>query len=501
MVQSGTGKERSTFFISFENPRQILYNYTMKKINVFLASSSELAEERKQIALMISRLNDSWVEKGIYMKLVLWEELLHSFQGERVQDYFNEEMLKCDIMITLFFKKVGQFTEEEFRRAYQNLKQGKKPHWLFVYFKSGSVSIDDIDEEILKIKKLKNEIEGYQEIYRTFDSIPDLTLKLQHQLDLVVRRKEAEVAMQEEVVDERKPGKDRENGKLKRDRKSGSYNVLRNELESLSSFRNPWEDNVEYIKIPGGTYRFSVSKKMGKVPDLYFCKYPVTNKRYRKFISFLEGKEKELEKELPMDMFAEKLVEFSSSIKGYSEYLGKDSTKWPDKLRSRYDDDKEFNGNDQPLVAVTWYGARAYCFWLSCLEEDSNSLYRLPTEMEWEWAAGGEADDSVREYPWPKEKGKPNPNLANYGENVRATTPVGRYPQGATPLGLMDMAGNVWEWMGNYYDKDKDAFALRGGSWNDSGTDLRCSARGYGDPGSNWDSYGFRVVRGLRAQS
>ena len=90
------------------------------------------------------------------------------------------------------------------------------------------------------------------------------------------------------------------------------------------------------------------------------------------------------------------------------------------------------------------------------------SIYRLPEEEEWEWAAGGEPDGSIRKYPWPKDKGEPGKNLANFNKNVDATTPVDRYPEGATPLGLMDMAGNVWEWMENYYREDKDWKALCG---------------------------------------
>jgi hypothetical protein len=97
----------------------------MKKYKVFLASSGELAQERKEIALMISRQNNAWVEKDIYLELVIWEELLHSFRGERIQDYFNRKMLECDIVIVLFFKKVGQFTEEEFKLAYKNLANRK----------------------------------------------------------------------------------------------------------------------------------------------------------------------------------------------------------------------------------------------------------------------------------------------------------------------------------------------------------------------------------------
>jgi formylglycine-generating enzyme required for sulfatase activity len=266
-----------------------------------------------------------------------------------------------------------------------------------------------------------------------------------------------------------------------------------------NSFRNPVEDNVEYIKIPGGTYKYSVTGKTVKVPDLYFCKYPVTNKRYRRFISFLEGKEKEFYIKLPVTSFVDKLIRFSKSIKGYPGYLGSNIKEWPGKLRSGYDDNKKY-----------WYAARAYCFWLSCLEaavgrgeklEDIGdigrlaSIYRLPTEMEWEWAAGGEPDGSVREYPWPGEKGGLNPNLANYGRNVGATTPVGRYPEGATPHGLMDMAGNVWEWMENYSDKDEDVCALRGGSWGNDDSNLRCSARLCLGPDLYWGDDGFRVLR------
>jgi formylglycine-generating enzyme required for sulfatase activity len=278
------------------------------------------------------------------------------------------------------------------------------------------------------------------------------------------------------------------------------------------SFRNSYEDNVEYIKIPGSTYKYSVSKEMVTVPHLYFCKYPVTNKRYRRFISFLEGKEKEFPVKLPVTSFADKLIQFSKSIKGYSGYLGSDIKQWPGKLRSGDDDDKKFNGDDQPVLGVTWYAARAYCFWLSCLEtvinrgeklediKDINrlaSIYRLPMEMEWEWAAGGEPDGTIREYPWPKEKGGPNSKLANYGENVGATTPVGRYPEGATPHGLMDMSGNVWEWMENYYDKDEYGLALRGGSWINDSSILRCSARSFINPDYWYVNTGFRVVRSL----
>ncbi len=260
------------------------------------------------------------------------------------------------------------------------------------------------------------------------------------------------------------------------------------------SLRNPFEDNVEYIRIPGGTYKFSVSEEMETVPDIYFCKYPVTNKRYRKFISYLEGGQKNLESIVPLEAFAKELLEMAKTVKGYSGYLGTEPGEWKDKFRSPFDDDKRFKGEDQPVVSVTWYAVRAYCFWLSCLQNQEVE-YRLPTEVEWEWAAAGrEPDGSMREYPWEKSKGDPTPNLANYGYEMGATTPVDRYPDGATPEGLLDMAGNVWEWMGNLYEEGREVRALRGGSWYYRSGLLACASRRYDLPGYGGNDFGFRVV-------
>jgi len=110
-------------------------------------------------------------------------------------------------------------------------------------------------------------------------------------------------------------------------------------------------------------------------------------------------------------------------------------------------------------------------------------------EAEWAWAAGG----GTRKYPW----GDPDPDetRANYGGNVGATTPVGSYPAGATPEGLYDMAGNVWEWQENWADNDKKFRALRGGSWDVNADFLRC-VECYDYLPDYWvDYYGFRVVR------
>ena len=263
------------------------------------------------------------------------------------------------------------------------------------------------------------------------------------------------------------------------------------------SFHNRYEYNAEYIFIPGGSFKYSVTKKAEQVSGVYFTKYPVTNKRYRRFIRYLQDEEPNLAGILPKGEFDSRMTPLISEIEGLKEYMGGNPDGWADKLRSDYDTEKRLDGEDQPVVGVSWFAARAYCLWLSLLEaahadletKELANLYRLPDEREWEWAASG----GKRKYPWGNTG--PNDKLANYDVNVGATTPVGRYPEGATPEGLMDMAGNVWEWMENWYDKKKHARSLRGGSWSSTEYDLRCSVRDWSDPDGRYGGVGFRVVR------
>ena len=98
-----------------------------------------------------------------------------------------------------------------------------------------------------------------------------------------------------------------------------------------------------------------------------------------------------------------------------------------------------------PVTHVTWDDAAAFCRWLS---EATGQEFRLPTEAEWEKAARG---TTGRLYPWGDEP--PDKNRCNFNQNVGDTTPVGQYPRGATPdTGVLDLAGNVWEWCSDWYD-------------------------------------------------
>jgi formylglycine-generating enzyme required for sulfatase activity len=152
------------------------------------------------------------------------------------------------------------------------------------------------------------------------------------------------------------------------------------------------------------------------------------------------------------------------------------------------------------VVGVTWYEANAYCKWLLVnwdhLEEGQQGLpkpkeIRLPTETEWILAAGGEAQNR---FAFGELKDvKDLPRHANTSESgIQRTTPVWMYPGGATPEGLMDMSGNVFEWQAN--NRSTSSRALRGGSWYLSGVDARVSGRYFLNPDSGYDDVGFRLV-------
>ncbi|MGH8589326.1 MAG: SUMF1/EgtB/PvdO family nonheme iron enzyme [Gammaproteobacteria bacterium] len=162
---------------------------------------------------------------------------------------------------------------------------------------------------------------------------------------------------------------------------------------------------------------------------------------------------------------------------------------------------------NQPRETVSWYEAMAYARWLDTgLRErgllPKGSAVRLPTEEEWEKAARGH---DGREFPW----GESSSGHANIDEtwdkagphDLGRTSAVGLYPAGASPCGALDMAGNVWEWCLNEYDRPErqagkgDARrVVRGGSWFSDRADARCASRLDLTPGDRFDSLGLRLV-------
>jgi len=170
---------------------------------------------------------------------------------------------------------------------------------------------------------------------------------------------------------------------------------------------------------------------------------------------------------------------------------------------SKYEADEYL---DHPVMDVSWFDANTFCQW-----NDPNG--RLPTEAEWEKAA---RDTDGRTYPWGEGI---DCSLANYfGKDngndscVGDTTPVGSYESGVSPYGAYDMAGNVWEWVADWYDgsyyasspetnplgpENGDIKLLRGGSWFNFADALRSPNRVGNLPTGTYSSVGFRCARSI----
>ncbi len=139
-----------------------------------------------------------------------------------------------------------------------------------------------------------------------------------------------------------------------------------------------------------------------------------------------------------------------------------------------------------PAIEVSWEGARAYCQWAG---------KRLPTETEWQRACAG---SEGRIFPWGAEFSAERVNLFGDKDGFGRTAPVGSFPTGATPQGVMDLAGNVWEWTAA--DSASAAY-LRGGSWVNGKALAKCAGRASVSSAHSYiksNSLGFRCARSAR---
>jgi len=222
---------------------------------------------------------------------------------------------------------------------------------------------------------------------------------------------------------------------------------------------------LDWVEIPGGAFIYQEGEKRTLL-TFHMARYPVTNVQYQ---AFIDGG-------------------------GYRD------PRWWENLVKTVCEAPRWSQSNRPRTNVNWYEAVAFSRWLSA---ELGYIVGLPTEGEWERAARGHEG---REYPWGKNYRTGYANLneksAKAGEwYLGQTTAVGVYPHAASAEGVLDLAGNVWEWCLNKYgrpdeimaDTSSDSRVLRGGSWNINPGDARCSRRGGFFP-ANRDVRGFRLV-------
>ncbi len=152
----------------------------MKTIKIFLASSSELVDDREAFELFVGRRNKMLVEENKFLKLVIWEDFLDAMARTRLQDMYNEAINDCDIFILLFYTKVGKYTEEEFDTAYDHFKENGKP-LIFTYFKD--VPSEKPLEESLG--KFKEKLSSLGHFYTRYSNQESLLLHFREQLEKI----------------------------------------------------------------------------------------------------------------------------------------------------------------------------------------------------------------------------------------------------------------------------------------------------------------------------
>ncbi len=252
---------------------------------------------------------------------------------------------------------------------------------------------------------------------------------------------------------------------------------------------NAEDENIEMILIPAGTFSMGSNARAADerpkhkvhLSAYYISKYEVTNAEYYEFWYSLQKE---------MDENSQDQIQHTPESFSRLPHIGS----WPERA-SKFP--------DHPIVGVSWHDAKAYAEWKGM---------RLPTEAEWEKAARGYTD---RLWPWGNSM-LPNANTSEKNDGYEnRIAPVGSYPKGKSYYGVMDMAGNVWEWTSDWYSdiyylhspkqnpKGPEVGSwrvLRGGSWIDKLTRCSTTFRFYLYPTLKTSFVGFRLVKTAETQ-
>lgn len=202
----------------------------------------------------------------------------------------------------------------------------------------------------------------------------------------------------------------------------------------------PWQQiGIELTPIPAGEFLYGDDRQPIWLAQFWIAKTPITNQQYDAFVTA-------------------------------TGYMAPEH--WPGAVIPA--------GKERhPVSYVTWQDAQTFCQWVGL---------HLPTEQQWEKAARGV---DGRLYPWGN--AAPDHSRCNFYYEKKNTTPVDQHPAGASPYGLLDMAGNVWEWCADWYDNQQQSRALRGGSFGSAAESVRCTARDWYRPDLHCRGLGFRV--------
>ncbi len=189
----------------------------MRTIRIFIASSSELLQDREALELLFARMTQRLIKDGVNIETVIWENFLDSVSLTRKQDDYNAELKKSDIVISLFYTKAGKYTLEEFNTALAHFHQTGAP-LIYTYFKepdtteptgteitTGSADTPDLAAGRESLEAFKKQLHQLGHFYTRYKSTEELKFKFREQLDILdyngfIQLKKAKIEETKEAV-------------------------------------------------------------------------------------------------------------------------------------------------------------------------------------------------------------------------------------------------------------------------------------------------------------
>jgi formylglycine-generating enzyme required for sulfatase activity len=366
------------------------------QIQVFLASPSDVWEERKVVGDVIAEINRTIApDLGFLIRHVNWEDMTPKIDMRAEKVILDQaELDNTDVFVGILWNRFGtptghadSGTEEEFNVAYETWKRHQMPCIMFYFCHrpSNLVKKEELEQK-LAVLNFKEKI-GKLGIFREFATTQELETSLRQDITKHLLYLKKTVGQTEGTVTENRLSESSKN------------------YETNKSFQRGQKAPEGMIRISAGSFLAGPAATKNSIDnDFYIDVVPVTNKDFSQFIQetgFMIGH--------PFPL-----------VSGVQSHIKAAAKSLP----------------DHPVTMVTWYDAQAYAAWAG---------KRLPTAMEWERAARGK---SGRIFPWGDEFDPFRCNSLESG--VGHTTPVRQYGNGRSEDGCFDLAGNVFEWTSDW---------------------------------------------------
>jgi hypothetical protein len=157
----------------------------MKRLRIFVASSGSLADDRRELEVYVSRLNDRLVAKNAYVELWLWEKFSRAFTKERKQDEFNKAIDTSDLFLCLIHDRFGQFSKEELAWAIEQFRLHSSPR-IVVFFKSAPVDPTTLTDAFEAVVEARATISQLGQVWDTYATSAELCLGLDRELSPIL---------------------------------------------------------------------------------------------------------------------------------------------------------------------------------------------------------------------------------------------------------------------------------------------------------------------------